>query len=119
MIRIAVLPILLALSVTAFAVPRDQVHTRSFRRDNPCPSTQKTTGPCPGYHMDHTKALMNRGKDDPKNMQWLSESAHREKTKKDYAQCMDSIRCKNKRVAKRAPWEKPKTTKRSKKKAKA
>jgi hypothetical protein len=37
---------------------------------NPCPSTNEPTGPCPGYVVDHIKALACGGSDDPSNMQW-------------------------------------------------
>lgn len=115
MIRASILVTLLAISLSAFAGSRDQQQVRAFRRDNPCPSTQQAKGRCLGYNVDHKKALMNGGKDRPQNMQWLSENEHREKTKKDYAQCKDSYTCKNKRVAKRAPWAKPKKAKHKKK----
>ena len=49
---------------------------RIFRDSNPCPSTGKTRGPCPGYHVDHRTALSCGGSDTPSNMQWLSASAN-------------------------------------------
>ena len=41
-----------------------------FKRKNPCPSTDSKRGPCPGYVIDHIKALACGGADKPGNMQW-------------------------------------------------
>lgn len=50
-----------------------------FRRQNPCPTTGKTTGRCPGYEVDHRMPLACGGADDPGNMQWLSATDNRHK----------------------------------------
>ncbi len=42
----------------------------AFKRLHPCPVTQKATGPCPGYVIDHVVALKRGGADAPENMQW-------------------------------------------------
>ncbi len=39
-------------------------------RSHPCPATGKTSGPCPGYVVDHVAPLKRGGLDDPSNMQW-------------------------------------------------
>jgi 5-methylcytosine-specific restriction endonuclease McrA len=39
----------------------------------------------PGYHVDHKVALACGGKDHWSNMQWLTDSAHRSKTRIDLA----------------------------------
>ena len=53
-----------------------------FKNAHPCPSTGKSTGACPGYVIDHVKALKHGGADDPSNMQWqtLEESKAKDKT---------------------------------------
>ena len=50
-----------------------------FRKTHPCPSTGKTSGPCPGYVIDHIKALKRGGADRPYNMQWQTTQAARAK----------------------------------------
>lgn len=59
--------------------PRSSAARREFRQANPCPATGRTTGPCPGYVVDHIHALKRGGPDDPSNMQWQSREAAREK----------------------------------------
>ena len=52
-----------------------------FRRSNPCPSTGKTHGACPGYVVDHVRSLKHGGADAPGNMQWQTKSAAKAKDK--------------------------------------
>ncbi len=51
----------------------------AFKSQNPCPSTGRSTGPCPGYVIDHVIALKRGGLDDPTNMQWQTVEAGKEK----------------------------------------
>lgn len=53
----------------------------AFMKSHPCPSTGKTSGPCPGYVVDHIKALKHGGADKPENMQWQTTEAAKEKDK--------------------------------------
>jgi hypothetical protein len=46
-----------------------------------CPSTGKTSGPCPGYVVDHIVALKHGGADEPWNMQWQTIEAAKAKDK--------------------------------------
>jgi hypothetical protein len=62
--------LLLVLATTTAADARDRSQVRAFRKANPCPSTGKTTGPCPGWVVDHAWPLCAGGADDPSNMQW-------------------------------------------------
>jgi len=39
-------------------------------KENPCPSTGKNRGACPGYVVDHIIAIKRGGADHPYNMQW-------------------------------------------------
>lgn len=41
-----------------------------FLKQNPCPSTNKNFGSCPGYIVDHIIPLKRGGPDRPHNMQW-------------------------------------------------
>lgn len=60
-------------------IQRDHKEKAAFRRKNPCPSTGKIYGACPGYEVDHVKPLACGGADSPENMQWLSREANRAK----------------------------------------
>ena len=51
-------------------IARSSAAMRAFREDHPCPSTGSTRGPCPGYVVDHFRALKHGGDDSPSNMQW-------------------------------------------------
>jgi len=43
----------------------------AFKKAWPCPSTHKTSGPCPGWIMDHVVSLACGGADSVANLQWL------------------------------------------------
>ena len=64
---IALLVILLFGSA---AYARDHAEYSAFRKSAPCPSTSKTTGPCPGWVVDHIVPLCWGGADAPGNMAW-------------------------------------------------
>jgi hypothetical protein len=57
-----------------FALPasacRDRDERNAFARENPCPSTSKPYGSCPGWVVDHVIPLCAGGPDKRANMQW-------------------------------------------------
>lgn len=53
----------------------------------PCPATGRTSGPCPGWEVDHREALICGGPDTIANLQWLTVEAHREKTRVEVQLC--------------------------------
>ena len=99
--RKLILLLLALLPALATALPRDAQQKQTFRKQNPCPSNGTIRGACPGWQIDHSRALMNGGEDRPSNMQWLATDAHGAKTLADRAACKKSVRCKHKRLAKK------------------
>lgn len=83
----AALLVLVAFAAAAAELPRDRRTVAEFKRANPCPANGKTRGACPGWEIDHIQPLCANGPDRADNMQWLSKSAHKEKTKRDVAAC--------------------------------
>ena len=51
---------------------RDRNEVAKFRAHFPCPSTEKRTGACPGWVVDHVVALHHCGPDKSTNMAWQS-----------------------------------------------
>jgi len=79
-----------ALAATAAAeakIPRSPAAVAEFKRANPCPATGAHRGPCPGHQVDHIEPLCAGGPDTPENMQWLTISEHRDKTRFDVFLC--------------------------------
>jgi hypothetical protein len=62
-------------------IARSTAAKRSFQASHPCPATGKTSGACPGYVVDHIKALKRGGADAPGNMQWQTTAAAKAKDK--------------------------------------
>lgn len=81
-------PLILALVAGAtLAADRSRTERAAFVRDNPCPATGKTSGACPGWQVDHVRALCAGGTDHATNMQWLAEADHKRKTRDDVGKC--------------------------------
>lgn len=78
---------LLAAAPAEARTERDRAQVRAFRAENPCPSTGRTRGACPGYHVDHVTPLCAGGADRPENMQWITKEDHRFKTLVDVKEC--------------------------------
>jgi hypothetical protein len=51
-------------------IARSETAKHDFQKPRPCPATGKTSGPCPGYVIDHVVPLKRGGPDAPSNMQW-------------------------------------------------
>ena len=65
--------LLVLVPAQAWAKSQRDTHQRTvFMKNNPCPSTGKFRGTCPGYVVDHIKPLSAGGPDRPSNMQWLT-----------------------------------------------
>lgn len=52
-------------------IKRSSAVLAAFRRLYPCPSTRLTTGPCPGWALDHPRPLACGYADAVWNLQWL------------------------------------------------
>ena len=68
-------------------IPRSAAAKASFERANPCPSTGKQSGPCPGYIVDHVNPLCNGGADAPANMQWQTTAEAKAKDREERKLC--------------------------------
>lgn len=82
--------VLLALGMVAEVdarIARSQAEVRAYRKEQPCPSTGKVRGACPGYQVDHVIPLCAGGPDHRSNMHWLSVEDHRWKTFIDVREC--------------------------------
>lgn len=71
------------------AEARSAAERREFHRSNPCPSTGKVVGKCPGYVVDHIVPLCAGGADDPGNMQWQELAASKAKDKQEWRHCRE------------------------------
>jgi hypothetical protein len=56
----------------------------SFKRQQPCPSTGRSSGACSGYVIDHVRPLECGGADSPSNMQWqtIADGKAKDKTER-------------------------------------
>jgi len=62
-------------------IKRSSGAKRAFMHEQPCPSTGKTSGRCPGYVVDHVNPLECGGADAPSNMQWQTAAEAKDKDK--------------------------------------
>jgi hypothetical protein len=68
-----------ASDLVTVAIKRSSSSRAHFMKEHPCPSTGKKMGHCPGYVVDHIRALKRGGADAPRNMQWQTKSAAKRK----------------------------------------
>ena len=66
----ALLPVVPAVSEAR--IKRSQGAKVEFKREQPCPATGASKGPCKGWVIDHIQPLACGGADAPGNMQWQS-----------------------------------------------
>jgi hypothetical protein len=62
-------------------IKRNAAAKNAFKHQQPCPSTGRSSGRCPGYVVDHVRALECGGADAPGNMQWQTVAAGKAKDK--------------------------------------
>jgi len=62
-------------------ITRSSKAKQDFKKNNPCPSTGKHSGSCPGYVIDHVVPLKRGGADAPHNMQWQTKEEAKLKDK--------------------------------------
>jgi len=64
------IPLMACLNAASASEHRSRAVTREFQREHPCPSTDRTSGACPGYRKDHIVPLACGGPDAVSNLQW-------------------------------------------------
>lgn len=82
-------------------IARSESSKNAFKASNPCPSNGQHSGPCPGFVIDHIKALACGGADQPSNMQWQTIQAGKNKDKWERDGCPES----NARYSQRATYK--------------
>lgn len=89
MIRILAAALLVALVAqdADAKIPRSSSAKAEFKRLQPCPSTGRPCGACPGYIIDHVVPLCAGGPDAPGNMQWQTVEAAKLKDRAERRQC--------------------------------
>lgn len=95
--KLPVLAAALLLVAVAQAQPieRNRSQVQTFRAQEPCPSTGRTRGACPGWAVDHIVALCAGGLDHRSNMQWITDEDHAFKTRIDVRECRKLTRAAN------------------------
>ncbi len=85
-VTIVIVALAAAVSVCAAAV-RSPAARAEFQRQNPCPATGKSRGPCPGWVVDHVVPLACGGADAPGNMQWQTVAEGKAKDREEVRTC--------------------------------
>lgn len=89
------MPIWLVFSAILLLLPapaearqhRSRLVLVEFQRQNPCPSTGRARGPCPGFVKDHIKALACGGADAVSNIQWQTVADAKAKDRVELKEC--------------------------------
>lgn len=66
---------------------RSEAAKDQFKRQHPCPATGKSSGPCPGYVIDHIVPLCASGPDAAYNMQWQTLQQSKDKDQWERKEC--------------------------------
>lgn len=66
---------------------RSAAARHAFVKAHACPATGRHRLPCPGYVIDHVKALACGGADSPANMQWQTVADGKAKDKWERREC--------------------------------
>lgn len=80
-----ILTLLLAISFSSIA--RDAKQVYAFHKLVPCPVTNKIQRKCPGYIVDHVRALACDGADNVSNMQYQTITEAKAKDKIERRGC--------------------------------
>jgi hypothetical protein len=66
-------------------IERSAAAKNAFNQQHPCPSTGRSSGACPGYVIDHVRALECGGPDNSSNMQWqtMADGKAKDKTERN------------------------------------
>lgn len=86
--KLALLVLLVPVLAFGGSIPRSQAARHEFVRIHACPGTGKNRLPCPGYIIDHKKALACGGADAPSNMQWQTVAAAHAKDRVELKGCV-------------------------------
>lgn len=86
MIRAALMACLVATSAHA-EYHRSKAALRTFVNLEACPATGQHRLLCPGYVIDHIKALACGGADAPENMQWQTVAEGKAKDRWELKEC--------------------------------
>ncbi|MEE7625401.1 hypothetical protein V3O24_04445 [Methylobacter sp. Wu8] len=77
----------LSPSISDAKQKRSESAKNHFKASHPCPANGNTSGPCPGYKIDHIKPLACNGLDAPSNMQWQTYTESDAKDKWERKDC--------------------------------
>lgn len=89
MLQTLLLLLLTAFAGSAQAVDRSRTLRAEWMRENPCPATGRTSGPCFGFEVDHVVPLCLGGQvvDATRNLRWITVADHKAKTRDDVRLC--------------------------------
>lgn len=70
-------------------IQRSEAAKNDFKRANPCPANGRTSGPCPGWVIDHIWPLCAGGCDVVENMQWQAKTDSVRKDRLEWRMCRE------------------------------